>query len=51
MDSFLIRFVRKRGRAENLVEMPSMEKLLKWIEKNGPRCSMIHITVVQEVFE
>ena len=46
MDEYWITYKRKRGRPERLVVMPTVEKLLKWIEKNGPSCSYVLIQVL-----
>ena len=48
MASYLITYQRKRRREENLIELPSIEKLLKWIEKNAPDCRFVHIQVLEE---
>ena len=47
MNSYLVTYKRKRGREEVLIELPSIEKLLKWIEENTTRCRWVHITVVE----
>ncbi len=48
MDKYLITFKRKNGRKTYLVEMPSMPKLLAWIEKNGAGCDTVLIQRVEE---
>lgn len=48
MDRFLITYSRKRGRQTNLVEMPSIPKLLAWIEKNAAQCDTVLIQRTEE---
>lgn len=49
MAGYLITYKRKRGRKTFLVEMPSMGKLLAWIEKNGASCETVLIQRVEGV--
>lgn len=48
MTKYLITFKRKAGRVTHLVEMPSMPKLLAWIEKNGAGCDTVLIQRVED---
>lgn len=48
MTKYLITFKRKAGRVTHLVEMPSMPKLLAWIEKNGVGCDTVLIQRVED---
>ena len=48
MDHFLITYRYKRGRQTCLVEMPSVPKLLAWIEQNAARCDTVLIQRVEE---
>lgn len=45
MDEYCVTYRHKHGRKEYVVVMPNLQKLLKWIEKNGPRCSYVLIQV------
>lgn len=45
---YLITFKRKNARVTHLVEMPSMPKLLAWIEKNGANCDTVLIQRVED---
>lgn len=47
MQSYLITYRKKRRRKDDLVEMPSTEKMLAWISKNASLCSAILIQVVE----
>lgn len=47
MQTYLITYRKKNRKEEDLVEMPSMPKLLAWISKNGLLCSTILIQVVE----
>ena len=49
MGAYLITYKKKRGRDTCLVEMPTLSKLLQWIEKNGASCSTVLIQLVEEV--
>lgn len=42
MATYLITY-KKRGGKTHLVEMPTMQKLLAWIEKNATKCDTIFI--------
>lgn len=42
MATYLITY-KKRGGKTHLVEMPSMQKLLMWIEKNANKCDTVFI--------
>lgn len=48
MNKYLITFRKKNGRVTYLVEMPSMPKLLAWIEKNGAQCDTVLIQRVED---
>lgn len=48
METYLITFKRKNGRLTHLVEMPSMPKLLAWIEKHGSNCDTVLIQRVED---
>ena len=48
MAKYLITFKRKNGRVTHLVEMPSMPKLLAWIEKHGSNCDTVLIQRVED---
>ena len=45
---YLITYKRKAGRVTRLVEMPSLPKLLAWINKNGAGCDTILIQCVED---
>lgn len=49
MDSYLVSYRHKRGRQTYVVELPSIPKLLAWIEKNAARCDTVLIQRVEEV--
>lgn len=46
MQTYLITYRKKNRREEDLVEMPSLPKLLAWLSKNGHQCNAILIRVV-----
>jgi len=48
MAKYLITFRKKNGRVTYLVEMPSMPKLLAWIDKNGDQCDTVLIQCVED---
>ena len=48
MATYLITYKKKRGRDTCLVEMPSLAKLLQWIERNGAACDTVLIQRVEE---
>ena len=48
MNSYLVTYKRKRGQKEILIELPSIEKFLKWIEENATRCRFVHIQVLED---
>lgn len=45
---WLVLYKRVRGRTERLIELPSMEKLMRWIEKNANDCEWVRILRVAE---
>ncbi len=47
MQSYLITYRKKHRRESDLVEMPSIPKLLAWISKNAQLCSTILIQVIE----
>lgn len=48
MDRYLVTYRNKRGRQTYLVELPSIPKLLAWIEKNAARCDTVLIQRTEE---
>lgn len=47
MQTYLITYRKKNRNVEDLVEMPSLPKLLAWISKNASLCNAILIQVVE----
>lgn len=47
MQTYLITYRKKRRREDDLVEMPTTEKLLAWISRNAQLCSAILIQVIE----
>lgn len=45
---WLVLYKRHRGKIERLIELPSMEKLMRWIEKNANDCEWVRILRVVE---
>ncbi len=45
---WLITFKRKGGRAERLVIMPNLSKLLAWLAKNADTCCECRILRVED---
>lgn len=47
MQTYLITYRKKRRREDDLVEMPTTERLLAWIAKNAQLCKSILIQVIE----
>ena len=45
---WLVLYKRHRGKTERLIELPSMQKLMQWIEKNAAGCECVRILRVVE---
>lgn len=43
MYAYLIRFSRAEEYCDNLIELPSLWRLLLWLVRNAHSCRMIHI--------
>jgi hypothetical protein len=48
-ESYLVTYRHKGGRKTFVVEMPSIPKLLAWIEKNAAQCNTVLIQRIGEV--